>query len=146
MERLYTSNVSISTGNIKCQIGKSIFAVILPLKLSHATVTNTDLGSLRSLHTFLKNKTKQNKTKTKNKQTNKQTNKTRGNENKQWTHLGTLNHCVVSFLFSIKRLSSIYLCEWMWYKILNFNHFLWFQFKSFRCHGNTETYFFIILF
>ena len=54
MERLETSNVSISNGNIKCPIGKSIFAVNLPLKLFRATVANADIGSLKSFHTFLK--------------------------------------------------------------------------------------------
>ena len=49
-----TSNVSISNGNIKCPIGKSIFAVNLPLKLFRATVANADMRSLKSLHTFLK--------------------------------------------------------------------------------------------
>ena len=53
MERLYTSNVSISNGNIKCPIGKSIFTVNLPLKLFRGTVANADIGSLKSLHTFL---------------------------------------------------------------------------------------------
>ena len=38
MERLYTSNVSIGNGNMKCPIGKSIFAVNLPLKLFRVTV------------------------------------------------------------------------------------------------------------
>ena len=47
-----TSNVSISNGNIKYRIGKSFFAVNLPLKLSPATVANADIGSLRSLHTL----------------------------------------------------------------------------------------------
>ena len=46
-------NVSISNGNIKCPIGKSIFAVNLPLNLFRATVANTVIGSLRSLHKFL---------------------------------------------------------------------------------------------
>ena len=54
MERLQTSNVKISNSNIKCPIGKSIFVVNLPLKLFCATVANTDIGSLKSLHTFLK--------------------------------------------------------------------------------------------
>ena len=54
MERLQTSNVSISNGSIKYPIGKSIFAVNLPLKLLRATVANADIGSLNSLHTFLK--------------------------------------------------------------------------------------------
>ena len=52
MERLLTSNVTIRNGNIKYPIGKSIFAVNLPLKLSPATVANTDMGSLKSLHTL----------------------------------------------------------------------------------------------
>ena len=47
------SNVSISKGNIKCPIGKSIFAVNLPLKLFRATVANDEIGSLKSLSTFL---------------------------------------------------------------------------------------------
>ena len=38
---------------IKCPIGKSIFAVNLPLKLFRATVDNADIGSLKSLHTYL---------------------------------------------------------------------------------------------
>ena len=52
MERLKTSTVSINNGNIKYPIGKSIFAVNLPLKLSPTTVTNADIGSQKSLHTF----------------------------------------------------------------------------------------------
>ena len=39
----------------KCPIGKSIFAENFPLKLLRATVANTDIGNLKSLHTFLKN-------------------------------------------------------------------------------------------
>ena len=54
MKRFWTSNVSISNDNIKYPIGKSIFAVNLPLKLFPATVANADIGSLKSLHTFLK--------------------------------------------------------------------------------------------
>ena len=47
MEMLLTSNVSISSGNIKCPIAKSIFA--------HCHyVANADIESLKSLHTFLK--------------------------------------------------------------------------------------------
>ena len=38
---------------IKCPIGKSNFAVNLPINLFHATVANADIGSLKSLHTFL---------------------------------------------------------------------------------------------
>ena len=49
MERLMTFNVSISNGNIKCPIEKSIFAV----KLFCATVANVYIGSLKSLHVFL---------------------------------------------------------------------------------------------
>ena len=40
--------------NIKCPIGKSIFAVNLPLNLFRVTVANADIGSLKSLHTLLK--------------------------------------------------------------------------------------------
>ena len=47
-----TSNVRVSNGNIKWPIGKSIFAVNLPLKVFRATVSNTDTGSLKSLHTL----------------------------------------------------------------------------------------------
>ena len=54
MQRLKTSNVSINNGNIKYPIGKSVFAVNLPLKLFSATVANADIGSLKSLHTSLK--------------------------------------------------------------------------------------------
>ena len=34
-------------------MGKSIFAVNLPLKLFRATIANADIGSLKSFHTFL---------------------------------------------------------------------------------------------
>ena len=40
---------------VKYRIGKSIFAVHLPLKLFRATVANADIGSFKSLHPFLKN-------------------------------------------------------------------------------------------
>ena len=51
MERLYTSNVSISNGDIKYVSGKSIFAVTLSLKFFTATViANADIKSLNSLH------------------------------------------------------------------------------------------------
>ena len=53
MERLQTFNISIINGNIKCLIGKSIFAVNLPLKLFRATIANADIESLKFLHTFL---------------------------------------------------------------------------------------------
>ena len=39
---------------IKCPIGKTLFAVNLPLKLFRTTVANADIGSLKPLHTFLK--------------------------------------------------------------------------------------------
>ena len=52
MERLYTSNVSISNGNMKYPLGKSIFAVNLPLKLFPTTIANVDIGSLKSLHSL----------------------------------------------------------------------------------------------
>ena len=45
------SNASISNGNIRYLIGKSIFAVNF-LKVSPATIANADIGSLKSLHTF----------------------------------------------------------------------------------------------
>ena len=50
MGRLYTSNVSISNGNITCLIGKSIFAVNFPLNHFSATAANAYIGSLKSLH------------------------------------------------------------------------------------------------
>ena len=52
MERLQTSNVGISNLDIKYLIGRSIFTVNLPLKLSPAAVANADIGSLKSLHTL----------------------------------------------------------------------------------------------
>ena len=52
MERLLTSNVSISNGNIKFQIGKSNFALNLPFKLFPATVANADIESPKSFHTL----------------------------------------------------------------------------------------------
>ena len=51
---LLTSDVSISNGNIKYPIRTSIFAVNLKLKLFRVTVADADIGSLKSLHTFLK--------------------------------------------------------------------------------------------
>ena len=53
MERLKTSDVSISDGNIKYPIEKSIFAVNLLLKLFRVAVGNADLESLKTLHSFL---------------------------------------------------------------------------------------------
>ena len=52
MERLFTSNVSVSNGNIKCPIGKSTSAVNLSLKLFLAAVANADKRSLKSLYTL----------------------------------------------------------------------------------------------
>ena len=43
----------ISNGNMKCPIEKSVFAVNLPLKFFPATVTNADIGSVKSLYIFL---------------------------------------------------------------------------------------------
>ena len=53
MKRLQTFNVSTSNGNIKCPIGKSIFAGNLTLKLFRATIANADITSLKSLDTGL---------------------------------------------------------------------------------------------
>ena len=53
MDRLWTFNVSINNGNIKCLIGKIIFPINLPLKLFCGNAANADIGSLKSLHTFL---------------------------------------------------------------------------------------------
>ena len=47
-------SVSISNGNMKCPIRKSIFTVNLPSKLFCATVANADIERVKSLHTFLK--------------------------------------------------------------------------------------------
>ena len=52
MERLSTSNVSVSNGNLKYPIEKSIFAVNSPLKLFLATVANANTESLKSHHTL----------------------------------------------------------------------------------------------
>ena len=52
LERHQTSNVSVSNCNIKYPIGKSIFAINLPLKLFCATNANADTGSLNSLCTL----------------------------------------------------------------------------------------------
>ena len=51
MERLKTSKVSISNGNVKYPIGKSTFAVNLPLRLFHAIVAKS---KVTTLHTFFK--------------------------------------------------------------------------------------------
>ena len=42
----------VSNGNLKYPFGKSIFAVDLPLKLFHATVSNANTESLKSFHTL----------------------------------------------------------------------------------------------
>ena len=52
MERLKTSNVSVSNGNLKYPIRKSIFAVNLPSKLFRATIANANTTSLKSLLTL----------------------------------------------------------------------------------------------
>ena len=44
--------MSVSDGNMKCPIGKLIFAVNLQLELFRATVANADTGRLKSLHTL----------------------------------------------------------------------------------------------
>ena len=55
MDTLKIFNVSISNGNIKYPIEKSIFAVNLPLKLFPATVASADIRGLKSLLHSLKN-------------------------------------------------------------------------------------------
>ena len=47
-----TFNVSVIKGNLKCPIGKSIFAVNLPLKLFRDTVANLDTGSFKYIYTL----------------------------------------------------------------------------------------------
>ena len=49
MERLLTSNVSISNDSVKYPSGKSVSALNLPLKLFPATVANANIGSLKSV-------------------------------------------------------------------------------------------------
>ena len=44
----------VSNSNIKYPLETSIFAVKLTLKLFRVTVADADIGSLKSLHTFLK--------------------------------------------------------------------------------------------
>ena len=51
-ETLYIQCQDISNGKIKYPIGKSIVAVNLPLKLTPATITNANIGSIKSLHTL----------------------------------------------------------------------------------------------
>ena len=43
----------VTHGNINYPIGRSIFAVNLPLKLFRDTIVNADIESLKFLHTFL---------------------------------------------------------------------------------------------
>ena len=43
---------SMSNGNMKCPVGKSIFADNLPLKLFRATVANAATESLKSFYTL----------------------------------------------------------------------------------------------
>ena len=55
MERLSTSSVSVSNGKLKYLIGKSIFALNLPLKIFRVMVANANtesLKSLKSIHTL----------------------------------------------------------------------------------------------
>ena len=52
VQRFLTSCVSIRISYIKCLIENHFFRVNLPLKLFRATVANTDIGSLKSLHTL----------------------------------------------------------------------------------------------
>ena len=52
MEKLKTSDVSISNGKIIYPIGKTIFAVNLPVELFPATVSNADISSPKSFHTL----------------------------------------------------------------------------------------------
>ena len=52
MERLQTSNFSVSNGNLKYPFGKSIFAVNFPLRFFRTTIANANTESLRSLHTL----------------------------------------------------------------------------------------------
>ena len=52
MERFKTSDISVSNGNIKGPVGKSIFAENLPLHFFHAAIANADTESLKSLHTL----------------------------------------------------------------------------------------------
>ena len=51
MERLWTSNVSVSNGSLEYATKKAIFAVNFPLKPFLATVANANTESLKSLHT-----------------------------------------------------------------------------------------------
>ena len=51
---ILTFSVSISNGNIKYPMGKSIFAVNLPFKLFRVSGANADTESLKSLDAFLK--------------------------------------------------------------------------------------------
>ena len=46
-------HISVSNGNMKCPIGKSIFAVNLPLQLFPAPIANANTRSLKSHHTLL---------------------------------------------------------------------------------------------
>ena len=56
MERFYTFTISINNNNIKYQPKKLFFVLNLLLKLVRTTfANNADIGSLKSLHTFLKN-------------------------------------------------------------------------------------------
>ena len=53
-QQLMKDDVSDSNGNIKCPMGKIIFAINLLLKLLHATVANLDTGILsRYVHNMI---------------------------------------------------------------------------------------------
>ena len=52
MERLYTCDVSVSYGTIKCPIGKSFFVENFPLKFFRATVAIADTGGSKSFKTL----------------------------------------------------------------------------------------------
>ena len=52
MEKIMTSDVIVSNGNLKGPVGKSVFAENLPLQLFHATVANAETERLKSLNTL----------------------------------------------------------------------------------------------
>ena len=53
MDRLHTSYVNVSNCNLKCPIGKSIFALtFLPAKHFRATFANADTGNPKYFYTL----------------------------------------------------------------------------------------------
>ena len=52
LSKMYGDNRLPMSASVKCLIGKSIFAVNLPLKLFRVTVKNADTGILKSLQTL----------------------------------------------------------------------------------------------